>query len=223
MASGFKSEDVTIAIEKRKKGTARDIIAKAQGDFHSLLIRRRGTIASLLPATMGSIATKLVEKAATIPILLAGSHKVNNSIFIAVDGSDGSKRAVEFLAKTVENSDCKIVLCSVLRDFDLANGEENEKRTKECIGATFEEIEGIMENKIKYLVSVGIKRKNIITKIIQGAKSRAAAIVEAAKEEKCGTIVFGRKGRSSVANFDIGRVPWKVINGAKKMTVWVIP
>ncbi len=222
VASGYKSKAISIAIEKRNRGTARDIMAKAQG-YYALLLRRRGTIASILPAAMGSIATKLVEKAATVPILLAGSHKVNNSIFIAVDGSDGSKRAIEFLTKTVENSDCKIVLCSVLRDFELVNGKKNEKRTKECIGATFKEIEGIMENKIKYLVSVGIKRENIVTKIIQGAKSRAGAIVEAAKEEQCGTLVFGRKGRSSVASFDIGRVPWKVINGAKKMTVWVIP
>ncbi len=49
------------------------------------------------------------------------------------------------------------------------------------------------------------------------------AIVEAAKEENCDTIVFGRKGKSEVSNFDIGRVPWKVIHGAKKMTVWMVP
>ena len=45
IASGFKSKAITIAIENRKKGTARDIIAKANKGYHSLLMRRRGKIA----------------------------------------------------------------------------------------------------------------------------------------------------------------------------------
>ena len=60
-------------------------------------------------------------------------------------------------------------------------------------------------------------------KIIQGAKSRANEIVKPAKEEKCDTVVFGRKGKSDVNSFDIGRVPWKVIHGVKGMTVWMVP
>jgi hypothetical protein len=121
------------------------------------------------------------------------------------------------MAKTIKGSNCRIVLCSVLRDFEAFGKKENGKQSADCIGATFKEIEGILENKIKYLTSSGIKRENIITKIIQGAKSRSGAIVEAAKYEDCSTIVFGRKGRTNSTNFDIGRVPWKVINGAKKI------
>lgn len=224
MTWGFKSEAIIISIEKRYSGTARDIIAKAQKGYYALLIRRRGTIASILPVAMGSIATKLIEKAASIPILLAGTKKANKSFFIAVDGSEGSKRAVEFLAEAIGgSSDYTIILCSVLRDFEVGNGENGKESSKDCIGASFKEIEGIIENKIEYLTSMGIKREKIITKIIQGAKSRAAEIIEAAEEEDCGTVVFGRKGRTDAANFDIGRVPWKVINSAKKTTVWVIP
>ena len=223
IASGFKSNAITIAIENRKKGTARDIIAKAQKGYYALVIRRRGAIASLLPISMGSIATKLVEKVATTPVLLAGTQNVNHAIFIAVDGSDGSKRAVEFLIKTIGDSNCKIVLCSVLRDYEIYDEKEIKKEIRDCVGATFKEIEKVIEEIKKFLESKGIKREKIVTKIIQGAKSRAGAIVEAAKEENCDTIIFGRKGKTDVANFDIGRVPWKVINSAKKMTVWVVP
>jgi len=73
------------------------------------------------------------------------------------------------------------------------------------------------------LENAGIPKEKISLKIVQGAQSRAGAIVEAAKEENCDTIVFGRKGKSEVSNFDIGRVPWKVIHGARKMTVWMVP
>ncbi|MCD4721987.1 MAG: universal stress protein [Desulfobacula sp.] len=223
IAAGFKPEAITIMIKKLKKGVARDILAETQKGYDALLIRRRGAAVSFLPIIMGSVATKLVEKEANIPLFLAGTHKVNHSIFIAVDGSDGSNRAIEFLAKIIENSDCRIVLCSVLRDYQAYDEKETKQKNADCIKASFEGIEAVIEETTKRLESVGIKREKIESKIIQGAKSRAGAIVEAAKEEDCDTIVFGRRGKSKVANFDIGRVPWKVIHGARKLTVWVIP
>lgn len=222
-ASGFPSKNITIAIENRKTGIARDIIAKAQDGYYALLTRRRGAIASLLPMTLGSIATKLLEKAVNVPIILAGSQKVNNSVFIAVDGSEGSNRAVKFLMKTVGNTDCKIVLCSVLRDYEMEDDFEEKGAAIDFLDATFQEIDEIIEKIKNDLLAIGVKRDKIVIKIIQGVKSRAEAIVGAAKEEDCGTIVFGRKGRTSSSDFDIGRVPWKVINGAKKMTIWIIP
>jgi hypothetical protein len=51
----------------------------------------------------------------------------------------------------------------------------------------------------------------------------AGSIVEVAMEENCDTIVFGRKGKSEASSFNIGRVPWKVIHGAKEMTVGMVP
>ncbi|MBC2703184.1 universal stress protein [Desulfobacula sp.] len=222
IASGFKPEAIRITIAQRNKGIARDIMDEAQKGYDALLIRRRGGMQSLLPLAMGSVSTKLVEKTVCLPVMLAGIQKVNHSLCLAVDGSKGAKRAIEFVGKTIENSDCRIVLCSVLRDY-----EGYDERKKEVavggIGTAFEEIEAVIEETRKQFESVGIKREKIENKIIQGAKSRASAIIEAAGEENCDTIVFGRKGRSDVAHFDIGRVPWKVIHGARKMTVWIIP
>lgn len=223
IAAGFAPETIIIALEKMNKGTARDILSKAQEGYFALVTRRRGTASSLLPIIMGSVSTKLVEKAVTIPILLAGSLKANHSILIAIDGSEGSKRAVNFLGRTVENSDCRIVLCSVLRDYGLYDDKEDENITREFVKKAFEEIDQVIEYAALYLESVGIKKEKIEHKIIQGAKSRAGAIIEAAKEENCDTIVFGRKGRSNTVNFDIGRVPWKVIHGARESTIWIIP
>jgi nucleotide-binding universal stress UspA family protein len=55
------------------------------------------------------------------------------------------------------------------------------------------------------------------------AKEVVVEIVETAMKENCDTIVFGRKGKSNISDFDIGRVPWKVIHGAKMMSVWMVP
>jgi len=223
IASGFKPEAVSINIVERKKGIARDIMAEARKGYYALLIRRRGGAKALLPLAMGSVSTKLVEKTYFLPVMLAGIQEVKHSIFIAVDGSEGAKRAVEFVAGTVGNSDCRVVLCSVLRDFDLYDEKMKKKKSTGCIRSAFEEIEIIIRDAGKILETAGVHKNNIATTIIQGAASRAGAIVEAARNENCDTIVFGRKGKSDVVDFDIGRVPWKVIHGAKEMSVWMVP
>jgi nucleotide-binding universal stress UspA family protein len=223
IAAGFNPEAITIIIAKRDKGIARDIMDEARKGYDALLIRRRGGGQSFLPLVMGSVSTKVVEKATFLPVMLAGVQQVNHSLLLTIDGSEGSKRAVEFVAKIIEDSPCRVVLCSVLRDFDVYDERKKKKSPPGFIKAAFEEIEIAAREAEKRLEMAGIQRKNISIKIIQGAKSRSGAIVEAAKEEKCDTIVFGRKGKSNVSRFDIGRVPWKVVHGAREMTVWMVP
>lgn len=222
IAAGFKPEMISIAIEKRKKGVARDILGKCRDGYHALLTRRRGR-ATFLPIVLGSVSTKLVEKADGIPLLLAGTEAVNHSVMIAMDGSAGAWRALDFLADTIRDSQCRVTLCSVLRDYDAFQGADRESLTETCIKNVFEEIDDVMQTAEKKLADAGIPPRMITNKIIQGAASRAGALIEAAQEEKCDTIVFGRRGKSDVPTFDIGRVPWKVIHGARHMSVWVIP
>ena len=222
IAAGFKPEAISIILAQRKKGVARDIMDEALKGYEALLIGRRGAAQQFLPLVMGSVSTKLVEKLDSLPVMLAGIQKVNHSVLIAVDGSEGAKRAVGFAAKMITNFDCRVVLCSVLRDFNVPDDGKTET-SNGCITAASGKIETAVREAGKIFENAGILKQNIETKIIKGAKSRAMAIVEAAKEENCDTIVFGRKGKSEVSNFDIGRVPWKVIHGAKEMTVWMVP
>ncbi len=223
IAAGFKPEAISIIIARRNKGIARDIMDEALKGYAALLIRRRGGAKILLPLALGSVSTKLIEKTICLPVMLAGIQKVNHSILIAVDGSQGAKRAVEFTAQIIEHSHCSVVLCSVFRDFEIYDETKKQKKAIPCITTVFEEIETAVRDAGQILENSGIRRKNIVYKIIQGAKSRTDAIVEAARQENCDTIVFGRRGKSDVTSFDIGSVPWKVIHGAKEMTVWMVP
>lgn len=219
IAAGFKPKAISIIIAERKEGIAKDIMDEAQKGYAALLLRRRGGAQVLLSLVMGSVSTKIIEKTVSLPVMLAGKQKLNSSLFLAIDGSAGAKKAVEFAANMIKNSDSRIVLCSVLRDFNAYD----EKKPEGFIKTAFVEIENAIMDAREIFENAGIQRKNIVTKVIQGAKSRAGAIIEAAKEENCDTIVFGRKGKSDVADFDIGRVPWKVIHGAREMTVWMVP
>jgi len=223
LAAGFKPEAIQIIIAERNKGIARDIMDESQKGYDALLIRRRGDVQQFLSLVIGSVSTKLVGKTVSLPVMLAGTQKVNHSLFLAVDGSKGSKTAVDFVAEIIRDSDCRVVLCSVLRDFNLYDEKKKKKKSAGFIRDAFEKIENIVRDAGKVFEQAGIHKKNIVFKIIQGAKSRSGAIVEAAMEENCDAIVFGRKGKSDVDSFDIGRVPWKVIHGAKEMTVWLVP
>jgi nucleotide-binding universal stress UspA family protein len=223
IAAGFNPEAISIVIAERKSGIARDIMDEAKKGYDALLIRRRGGSRTLLPFIMGSVSTKLVEKAGYIPIMLAGIQKVNHSLLLALDGSECSKRAVTFTANMIQNSDCRVVLCSVLRDFNLYDGKAGKKKPPGFVKAVFEELDAAIQSAENELEKAGIQKKRITVKLIQGADSRSEAIISAAMEENCDTLVFGRKGKSDVDNFDIGSIPWKAIQGAREMTVWIVP
>ncbi|MBF0204803.1 MAG: universal stress protein, partial [Desulfamplus sp.] len=126
ITAGYKPDAITINIQERKKGVARDIIAEASKGYFALLIRRRG-YGTLLHMIMGSTTTKIVEKLYNTPVLLAGLNKIRHSILIGLDGSEGSETAVRFAAKALTRTHCKIVLCTVLRDFDIYVGDKNRK------------------------------------------------------------------------------------------------
>lgn len=221
VSAGYKPQDISIIVQERQKGIARDIIAEAKKGYFALLIRRRG-YGALLHMIMGSTTTKIIEKLSNTPVLLAGLNKIRNSILIGIDGSKGSEQAVEFTANVVARENCKIVLCTVLRDFDIYAGDRNRKGVSEAVDAVFEDVETAMRSAAQILQSAGVKAADIERKIITGVGTRAGAIAKAAEEEKCDTIVVGRRGISNVNDFDIGRVSWKVIHTAREMTVWII-
>ncbi len=223
IASGFKPEHISVVIADRKNGIARDILDEAQKGYDALVIRRRGGSQTLLPFIMGSVSTKLVEKAEHIPVILAGIQKVNHSLLLAIDGSEGSKRSIAFTAEVIKDSECRIVLCSVLRDFNLYDEKTRKAKPAGFVKSVFEELENAIKNAENALEKSGIQKKRITVKLIEGADSRSEAIISAAMEEKCDTLVFGRKGKSDVDNFDIGSIPWKAIQGAREMSIWIVP
>ncbi|SLM32526.1 putative UspA domain-containing protein [Desulfamplus magnetovallimortis] len=222
VSAGYPSKSVYVRIQNRKKGVTRDIIEEAEKGYFALLSRRRGA-GALSYVVMGSTTSKLVQSLSSVPLMLAGIERVNNSICVAVDGSENSRRAVDFTAGVVEGSDCRIVLCSVLRNFNLFNGKSALEVTEDSnISSLSEIIDAALEDAAQKFKSVGIPVDKIDRKKIVGVSSRAAAISQAAQDAKCDTVVLGRRGQSNLAKFSMGRVPSKVIHIARTMTVWII-
>jgi nucleotide-binding universal stress UspA family protein len=219
---GFASESITIKIQNRKKGIARDIIREARNGYVAVVTRRRG-MTGLRRIVLGSVATKLVAKLTFVPLILVGKRTPNNKVLLACDGSENAAGVLEFVGSLLGGFDYEVSLFHVIR----SNGEGQPEyqhifSSKEYTRAAGKEMAEILKTAQTKLIDMGLKTDKVSTQIGEKAISRAGAIADRAKQEDFGTIVMGRRGRSHVRDFFIGRVTNKVIHMARDRTVWVI-
>jgi nucleotide-binding universal stress UspA family protein len=219
---GFSSESITIKIQNRKKGIARDIIREARNGYAAIVTRRRG-MTGLRRIVLGSIATKLVEKLTFVPLILVGKRTPNNKILLAFDGSENAASALEFVGSLFGGFDYEVSLFHVIR----SNGEGQPEyqhifSSKEYTRAASKEMSETLKAAQTKLIDMGLTTDKVSTQIAEKAISRAGAIADRAKQEDFGTIVMGRRGHSHIRDFFIGRVTNKVIHMARDRTVWVI-
>jgi nucleotide-binding universal stress UspA family protein len=223
LASGFSDEAVTVRIQEREKGIARDIIKEAENGYAAVVVGRKGT-SKVKNLVLGSVASKLVERTSFTPLLMVGRNVPSGKILIGLDPSEGSMRAVDFVARTLSDCDfCEVELVHVIRGkSDPAPGHHKLFIPKEYVEEARERIGIVFEKARDRLVKAGFDPDQVSTKVITGAHSRAAAIVAEATEGKYGTVVVGRRGLSMVQDFFIGRVSNKVLQLAKGQAVWVV-
>jgi len=207
---GFREEAVTVKIQERRTGIARDIIQEARQGYDALVVGRKG-MSRLRDLILGSVASKLIEAIEFIPLLVVGRRYPKPSrVLVALDGSDGAMRALDFALTMFQGCE-EVALTHVIRSEE-----------KGYIHAHREKILPVLHMAKSQLINHGYRPKQIATKIITGVQSRASAIVRAADEGSYGTIVIGRRGFSKTRDFFMGRVSNKVIQLGRTKAVWVI-
>ncbi|MFX0199506.1 MAG: universal stress protein [Candidatus Hodarchaeota archaeon] len=208
--AGFPQNAVTVKIHERKTGMARDIISEAQRGYSAVVVGRKG-MGNLKDLVLGSVATKLLEKLTFVSLMVVGKTPQPGKVLLALDGSGGAMRAVDYVGAMVGGSDFEVQLVHVIR------GD-----TKEYFEEAIEKIGVAIAKAKSRLMESGFRSNQITNKIISRVPSRAGAIVQEAKQGGYGTIVVGRRGLSKVPDFFIGRVSNKVIQLAKNHAVWVV-
>ncbi|MCF8131189.1 MAG: universal stress protein [Deltaproteobacteria bacterium] len=208
--AGFPKESVEVKIHNRKSGFARDIAKEAKQGYDGVMVGRKG-MSNLKDFVLGSIATKLIEKISFIPILVVGKNPETGSVLLALDGSENATRAVDYVGKILGGSDYAATLIHVIRSDN-----------PEYVNERKMEMNGVFDEAREALITSGFNPDRITTKIITGARSRAAAVAQEAREGGYGTIVVGRRGLSRVRDFLMGRVSNKLIHLAKNQAVWVV-
>lgn len=155
---------------------------------------------------------------------------MGKKILVALDESENAMRAVDYIAKTF-TPDHEITLYHVAMDTaaicDMNSPElipyftsrqmafcSLEDKKKELVRKAMEEAK-------RRLVIGGFAEKKIVSKMESKKKGVARDIIAEA-QSGYDTVVLGRRGLSSVAEFIIGSVSQKVLHNARNVSVVLV-
>lgn len=222
--AGFPKENITPKIQTRTIGIARDILVEARQGYDAVVVGRSG-VSDLKEVVVGSVAHKLVSRMHPVPIAVVGGSPDHRKILIGFDGSEGSMKAVDFVCSVMAQRDRVVMLCHLVRSLgvhlepELVFNAEQEKRWLKAVG---DEIEPSFPEAEERLIHAGFHPSHVYIRILERSASRAADIKKAAEKGGFGTIVLGRRGRSVVEEFTMGRVTRKLLHMADRMAVWIV-
>lgn len=224
--AGFPGSAVQINIRERKEGIARDIGTESRCGYDAVILGRRG-LSTIQELSLGGIAHKVILKVNDLAVWLVGGRPETEKIIIGVDSSVGSMLAVDHVAKVTQGMNKKVLLIHVIRRVDgplgdIEDTEIVEQIQKEHFDRAAREIEPVFAKASGKLQAAGIPAENISTKVVKGATTRAGTIIDEAGAGGYGTIVVGRRGVSTVEDFDMGRVSNKLVQASKDRALWVV-
>lgn len=159
-----------------------------------------------------------------------------NKILVAIDGSESSKRSIDYVAEVMKNCgeyELKLLSIEHLPDRDFFENEDDWK--KACIKHR-DLIKSILSEGRKKFIDLGIPEDRVHTDYVKSCFapmevtppfcsrgiSIAQDILQAAEQEGFGTVVIGRRRVSKAEEFVFGSVSNKIIHSAKNCTVWIV-
>jgi nucleotide-binding universal stress UspA family protein len=225
--ANFREENIAIHIEDRTVGIARDIVAEARRGYNGLIMGRTG-MGRMKDLVVGSVSTKIIGALSDIPICIVAGAPVGKNSIVALDGSPGSMRALDYASSLMDGFKGKIVLFHALRHIGYPEPATGRiAALKEVEKSIWDDAKKMLDPTLTEakdrLMKAGRAKDKIMIKIVTGVPSRAGALIAEAKKSGCGSIFVGRTGISQVEDFNIGRVANKVVYGAQNQAVWIIP
>jgi TusA-related sulfurtransferase/nucleotide-binding universal stress UspA family protein len=218
----FPEDAVTIKIKNIEKRIAGDIVEEAKDDYMAVIISRSGT-GQLPEPFLGPNAVKVIQNLSFVPVFIAGKNLPGKNILVAMDGSEGAMQAIDFVGELMGGHNFKVTLVHVVRD-DSSIGPAPLYRPlpKEDLQVEEQKIRTAFDEARSRLINRGFKTDDVTSKIVTGAASRSAAIVQEAEQLGYATIVLGRRGLSQSQDFFMGGVSNKVIQLGIEQAVWVV-
>ena len=144
-------------------------------------------------------------------------------ILIALDASENAERAVDYVGEIAGSTPgFEVLLLHILRPPNRDHFP-SEELWKQAIDAAEERGRDILRHAASRLEEKGMNSDAVRSKIIRPeGTSIAAEIMKMQQEEKCGTVVVGRRGVSKAEEFLFGSISNKVVHYARNCTVWVV-
>ena len=221
--AGVAESEVRVILQERQVGIARDILAQSAHGYDAMVVGRRG-LSEFQESYLGSVSQKIVEGIKDVPLWLVGGDMGGKRILLAVDASENSRRAVNYVGSIVAETEVELTLLHVVRRFSFLDDHTLQDRE---IEGFWEEVKKDIPRMFRFyktnLERAGVDGARVSTRANLDSPSRAMDILQEAKEGGYGTIVMGRRGLSKVQEFLLGRVTNKVLQRAEKFAVWIVP
>ena len=212
--SGISPGNITVKLQKKETGIARDIIREAANGYGAVMIGRKG-VGLMKNIFLGSVAMKLLSGVQQMPIALIGRDIPDTGqVLIAMDHSDHAMNAVQFTAVNFPGTKNRAHLVHVIRDDQDTPPEVTERLITDIMPT--------MNQAKEILMNSGYEEERIQIRVMTKQRSRAKAIMDEADNNGIGTIVTGRRGISQVPEFMMGRVSNKLVHLGRYNAVWVI-
>ena len=226
LRANFSEDDVRVIMQRQQVGIARDIIAEGSRGYDAVVVGRKG-LSKLGDIFLGSVSYKIVQGIENTPVWVIGGDIRSKKMLLAVDGSENSRKALDYAATFAAANGAKVTLFSVVREFRLDFLDVSTPRGAEIETRIVEELERDVQSMFtsykRRLERAGVNSNLILRKYTLQSRTRAGDILNEAREGNYGTIVMGRRGVSKVHEFFLGRVTTKVLHRAADFALWIVP
>jgi nucleotide-binding universal stress UspA family protein len=230
--AGFPPDSILIHKQPRVNGIARDIIAESQNGY-DLLVAGKSGINKVSDSLTGTVTSKLLTRTFHIPLVIVAGTPDTEKVLVGYDGSKGSNQAVAMSAWHIRKTVREILLCHVIRSFNLSETQFSleyasfyntflPEMEEALIKLRRDKMEPLLNAARQVYINSGYPGSIVRWGLINRGMSRSKALIEMAKDQKCGTLILGRRGQSAVEEFFIGRVGKKAVEMAKSLAIWII-
>jgi nucleotide-binding universal stress UspA family protein len=147
----------------------------------------------------------------------------NKNILIAVDESENARRAVVYVGQLLGGLEgFKITILHVVpepeEDYFPTSVEKEKWFTQYG-----EKVDVMLKDYRQLLIKKGFAAEDVtIRSTVRYCPSMAECILSECYETEYSTIVLGRQGLSRSEEFLFGSISSKIVNHARKCTVWVV-
>jgi len=149
--------------------------------------------------------------------------EMNRNILIAVDTSENSRRAVQYVAGLLGGmKGFKATVLHVIREPEEdefpAEGEK-----EKWYRAYRQQVDQMLEEYRRILIEAGFAAEDVSTRSpLRYCPSMAECILAERDSLEYATLVVGRKGLSYKEEFIFGSISGKIVRTARNCTVWVV-
>ncbi|MCX5882001.1 MAG: universal stress protein [Deltaproteobacteria bacterium] len=149
--------------------------------------------------------------------------EMNRNILIAVDASENSRRAVQYVAGMLGGmKGFKATVLHVIREPEEDEFPVQEEKEK-WYHAHRQHMDRILEEYRRILIDAGFADKDVSTRsTLRYCPSMAECILAERDSMEYATLVVGRKGLSRKEEFLFGSISGKIVRTARNCTVWVV-